>query len=230
MSVGGTASYLDQPGLPPLVAKAVQSARLTDFDNSSRIEQGRLLSVLAGGASASIGETGTGTGVGLAWLVSGRGPRVRVVSVELDERRAALASTVFEGTPDVSVIHGDWTKIYDLGPFDLLVVDGGGGGKNGSPPADVRRLLNPGGSIVIDDFTPMTEWPPMHNDRPDEARLAWLTHPDLISTEIRLAPDLSAIIGTRKPPADPRAPVLHRCPSMGTRVTPVPFGRGGGGG
>lgn len=199
MSVRGTASYLDQPGLPPLVATAARSAREADFGNSCRIEQGRLLSILAGGASASIGETGTGAGVGLAWLVSGRRSGVRVVSVERDERRAALAAELFADVSDTEVVHDDWTRIYDLGPFDLLVVDGGGGGKNGNPGADVRRLLNPGGSIVIDDFTPIREWPPVYQGRPDEARLTWLTHPDLISTEIRLAPDLSAIVGTRKP-------------------------------
>jgi predicted O-methyltransferase YrrM len=198
MSVGGTASYLDQAWLPTLVAKAVESARDADFGNSCRIEQGRLLSVLAGGA-ASIGETGTGAGVGLAWLVSGRRAGIRAVSVERDERRAALAAELFADVPDAEVVHDDWTRIYDLGPFDLLVIDGGGGGKNGGPAADVHRLLNPGGSIVIDDFTPLTEWPPVYEGRADESRLTWLNHPELISTEIRLAPDLSAIIGTRKP-------------------------------
>jgi hypothetical protein len=65
--------------------------------------------------------------------------------------------------------------------------------------ADVRRLLNPGGSVVIDDFTPFTEWPPRHGGELDQARMAWLNHPDLVSAEVRIAPDLATIIGTRKP-------------------------------
>jgi predicted O-methyltransferase YrrM len=142
---------------------------------------------------------GTGLGVGLAWLISGRRPGVRVVSVEREESRATLAAGLFADEPDVEVVHGDWTRIYEHGPFDLLVIDGGGGGKDGGEVADVRRLLNPGGSVVIDDFTPFTEWPPLHAGEPDEARMTWLDHPDLLSTEVRIAPDLAAVIGTRKP-------------------------------
>ena len=56
-----------------------------------------------------------------------------------------------------------------------------------------------GGSVVIDDFTPLTEWPPMHEGRPDSARLSWLEHPALLASEVRLAPDLSTIVGTRRP-------------------------------
>ena len=199
MSPAGTASYLGHEDLPDLVAKAVDLARRLDFAYSCRMEQGRLLSVLAGGAAATIGETGTGTGVGLAWLVAGRRPGVRIVSVEHDDQRAELSADLFADVPDVEVIHGDWTLIYDRGPFDLLVSDGGGGGKQGSPMPDVQRLVKPGGSIVIDDFTPLAQWPPTHDGQPDEARVAWLTHPDLLSTEIKLAADLSAIVGTRRP-------------------------------
>ncbi len=73
-----------------------------------------------------------------------------------------------------------------------------GTGKRGAA-ADPQRLLHPGGSLVIDDFTPLTEWPPMHEGRPDEARLSWLEHPALMAAEVRLAPDLSTIVGTRRP-------------------------------
>jgi hypothetical protein len=52
---------------------------------------------------------------------------------------------------------------------------------------------------VIDDFTPFTEWPPRHGGELDQARMAWLNHPDLVSAEVRIAPDLATIIGTRKP-------------------------------
>ena len=32
----------------------------------------------------------------------------------------------------------------------------------------------------------------------DEARLHWLTHPDLDAAELRLAPDLAALVATRR--------------------------------
>jgi predicted O-methyltransferase YrrM len=199
MSLNGTASYRGQPRLPALVQTAVRVAERQGFTKSCRVEQGRLLAVLAGGAVASIGETGTGLGVGVAWLVSGRRAGVPVVSVECDEQRAALAAGLFADVPDVEIIHGDWTMIYQRGPFDLLITDGGGSGKKGNPAADVRRLLNPGGSIVIDDFIPFTPWPPLLAGQADEVRLFWLNHPDLVSAELRVAPDFSVIIGTRKP-------------------------------
>jgi predicted O-methyltransferase YrrM len=198
LSISGTQSYVGAGPLPPLVAAAVGLADELGFPSSCRIEQGRLLAALAAGATTSIGETGTGCGVGLAWLVTGRRPGVRVVSVERDADRAERTARLFAEVPDVEIVTGDWTVINDHGPFDLLVVDGGGNGKKGGA-ADPERVLRPGGTLVIDDFTPLTQWPPMHDGRPDTARLSWLEHPALLATEVRLASDLSTIVATRRP-------------------------------
>jgi hypothetical protein len=104
----------------------------------------------------------------------------------------------FADVPGVEILHGDWTRINNCGPFDLLVVDGGGNGKRGAA-ADPDKLLRAGGCLVIDDFSPAPAWPPMHNGRPDSARLSWLEHPSLLAAEVRLAPDLSTIVGARRP-------------------------------
>lgn len=201
MSLSGTAAHTTAGPLPPLVARALTAARAHGFPYSCRPEQGRLLHALAGGARGVIGETGTGLGVGLAWLASGAGAGVRLVSVERDPERARAAAAVFADRPGVEVLHGDWRRIEEHGPFDLLVLDGGGQGKTpGDPPADVARLLTPGGTVVVDDFTPATAWPPLHEGRPDQARLHWLTHPALDAVELRLASDLSAVVGTRRLP------------------------------
>ncbi|GGW38734.1 transferase [Streptomyces lucensis JCM 4490] len=198
MSIGGTDAYGGAGGLPPLVRQAVLAARAHGFAASCRPEQGRLLRVLAGGARARIGETGTGLGVGLAWLVSGAAPGVRLYSVERDPGRARAAAAVFAGRPGVTVLGGDWRRIAEHGPYDLLVLDGGGQGKApGDEPADVERLLTPGGTVVVDDFTPATGWPPLHGGEPDRARLHWLEHPALRATELRLAPGLCTVVGTR---------------------------------
>ncbi|WP_204760823.1 hypothetical protein [Lentzea nigeriaca] len=72
MTDSGTAAYDHCADLPPLVAAAVRAARQAGFAHSCLPEQGRLLRTLAGGVGGGvIGETGTGCGVGLAWLVSG---------------------------------------------------------------------------------------------------------------------------------------------------------------
>jgi predicted O-methyltransferase YrrM len=198
LSISGTQSYAGAGPLPPLVSAAVGLADELEFPSSCRVEQGRLLTALAAGAATTIGETGTGCGVGLAWLVTGRRPGVRVVSVERDPQRAERVARLFADVPDLEIVNGDWTLIKERGPFDLLVVDGGGNGKKGAA-ADPEQVLRPGGTIVIDDFTPLKEWPPMHEGRPDATRLSWLEHPALFATEVRLATDLSTIVATRRP-------------------------------
>ncbi|MGW5372307.1 O-methyltransferase [Streptomyces sp. NPDC004009] len=199
MATDGTDAYGGAAGLPPLVRDALAAARAHGFPYSCRPEQGRLLHALAGGAGARIGETGTGLGVGLAWLASGARPGVRLYSVERDAERARLAAAVFADRPAVTVLTGDWRRIAEHGPFDLLVLDGGGQGKApGDEPADVAELLAPDGTVVVDDFTPATGWPPLHEGAVDRARLHWLGHPALRSAELRLAADLSAVVGTRR--------------------------------
>jgi predicted O-methyltransferase YrrM len=195
MSLHGTADHRTATDLPPLVRRALAAAEEHGFAHSCRPEQGRLLRTLAQGAGTAIAETGTGCGVGLAWLATGAAPGVRLLSVERDPARAALAAAVFADQPQVSVVHADWTELYRHGPFDLLVLDGGGQGKADGAAADPARLLAPLGTVVVDDFTPATGWPPLHEGRPDTARLHWLEHPALHAVELRLAADLSAVVG-----------------------------------
>jgi predicted O-methyltransferase YrrM len=202
VSPNGTIAYDAIPDLPPLVERAVGLARQEGFANSCRPEHGRLLFALAAGAGL-IGETGTGCGVGLAWLAAGARPGTRLVSVELDAGRAARAAELFSGLPQVTVIQGDWQQIYPHGPFDLLVLDGGAHGKSGGPPANPDVLLRPGGTLVIDDLTPARAWPPRYAGGVDEARMRWLGYPGLDTAELRLAPDLAAVVATRRFPAEP---------------------------
>ncbi|GLW72044.1 transferase [Kitasatospora phosalacinea] len=202
MSVLGTSAHAatDTAGLPEPVARAVELAIRTGFDQSCRPEHGRLLQALAAGAGPGgrIGETGTGCGVGLGWLLAGRRPGVRVVSVEREAERVAAVRELFADVPDLEVLHGDWTAIHPHGPFDLLVLDGGGNGKQ-TAAADPEQLLTPGGTLVVDDLTPLTTWPPTYRGTPDTGRTVWYDHPALLTTEVRLAPDLSTLLATRRP-------------------------------
>jgi predicted O-methyltransferase YrrM len=200
VSPNGTAAYDSVADLPPLVERAVNLARQEHFACSCRPEHGRLLFALAAGAEV-IGETGTGCGVGLAWLASGARTGARLVSVELEAERADRASALFSGCPQVTVLQGDWQEIYSQGPFDLMALDGGAHGKSGGRSADPDLLLRPGGTLVIDDLTPARDWPPRFAGRVDEARMHWLSYPGLDATELRLAPDLAALVATRRFPA-----------------------------
>lgn len=198
MSLDGTRAHLNGPGdLPPLVERAALTATRLGFPYSCRPEQGRLLHALAAGAER-IGETGTGCGVGLAWLVSGMRSGATAVSVESDAGRAEAAAGLFRPlTPRVTVRHADWTAIASDGPFDLLVLDGGGQGKDGGPAADPVTLLRPGGLLVVDDFTPSQGRSPVYRGRADAARLHWLDHPALRTAEVPLASDLAVLVCTR---------------------------------
>ncbi|MCR6481289.1 class I SAM-dependent methyltransferase [Amycolatopsis sp. OK19-0408] len=181
--------------LPAVVRRAVAAAASTGFGRSCHPAQGRLLRLLAGGVEGGvIGETGTGCGVGLAWLAAGAGPGTTLVSVERDPGRHAAAAEVFDGVPNVTLLLGDWRELAAAAPFDLLALDGGGQGKDTEPPLAPRRWLRPHGTLVMDDFTPMSSWPPVFQGEPDAARLHWLRHPDLLATELRLTPDLATVV------------------------------------
>jgi hypothetical protein len=50
------------------------------------------------------------------------------------------------------------------------------------------------------DLTPAADWPPRFEGEVDQARMCWLTHPALDAAELRLAPDLAALVATRRFP------------------------------
>jgi predicted O-methyltransferase YrrM len=176
--------------VPPLVVRAVALADELAFERSSILEVGRLLHVLAAQRGRTrVGEIGTGTGVGAAWIVSALLPSVPFVTVELDERRAAAAAGLFAGDENVKVLQGDWHELMPPeAPFDLLFYDGG----KQHPEVDgeeVVGLLAPGGTVVMDDLTPgRTEHDPV--------REFWLHHPRLAAIELLTTPQTAAIVAT----------------------------------
>jgi predicted O-methyltransferase YrrM len=198
MAIDGVAAY-ERCGfdVPPIVQAALRRAREIGFASACLPEQGRLLQILARGrAGGRIGETGTGCGVGLAWLASATDSRTTLVSVERDPVLAATAEQLFQDWPNVSVLHADWTAIGEWAPFDLLVLDAGAKVDPGRlDPAD---LLAAHAALVIDDFTPMRMWPPQFAGEVDADRLHWLEHPLLLTTEIRLTASASTLVATRR--------------------------------
>ncbi|MGN6333446.1 MAG: O-methyltransferase [Motilibacteraceae bacterium] len=182
---------------PPLVARALDDSRAKGFSLSCTSEVGRLLAVLAAARPGGrIAESGTGCGVGTAWLHSGLGADATLVTVDRDRDRAEGAQRLFAGDDRVQVLIGDWRLLEQHAPFDLFFCDGGG--KRDDPDA-VVELLAPGGMLVLDDFAPSTSWPPMYEGAVDELRLTYLTHPRLSATQVSAAPDHAVVLGTRRP-------------------------------
>ena len=182
---------------PQLVGRALALARRSRFDRSCTAGVGRLLAVLAGTVrgGGTVGEIGTGCGVGTAWMASALAPDATLVSVELDPARAEAARDLFGPVRGVRVLRGDWHELLAHGPFDLLFADGGGA-KEREPRALVGAL-RPGGMVFLDDLTPRELWPEEWSGKRDLVREYWLNEPDVAATEIRTGPTEAAIIATR---------------------------------
>lgn len=162
---------------------------------SSRSETGRLLAALAASRSGTLGECGTGCGVGAAWLSSGARDGSQIVTAELDAELARAVTGLFADDPRVEVITGDWGALREHGPFSLLFLDVREAKRSGAD--DVADLLGPGGIVVLDDFTPCATWPPMYEGRVDTMRQQWLLDERFTTVEVMVASDASVLIASR---------------------------------
>jgi predicted O-methyltransferase YrrM len=180
-----------------VVARAFDVSRKAGYVSFCRNETGRLLATLAATRSGTMAEFGTGCGVGTAWLRSGlRGDTARIVSAELDPKLADAAAEIFEDDPQVEVVSADWSTLLDKGPFSLLFLDSGKPSAAG--PDRVVELLEEGGIVVLDDFTPCPSWPPIFAGRVDTLREEWLSDERFAAVEVMIASDASVVIATKR--------------------------------
>lgn len=187
---------IDPDAVPERVRRAEEDAAELGFTLGCRPEIGMLLRTLvATKPSGRIAESGTGTGIGTAWMHDGLGSTASLVTVEHDQARAHAAAELFADDPRVVVLHGDWTELRQHGPFNVFFCDGGG---KRDDPDTVISLLAPGGILVLDDFTPSDAWPPTFEGSVDDLRLAYLTDPRLVATEVDLATGATAVLGVRR--------------------------------
>lgn len=176
--------------------RALDLSRRQGFVSSTRNETGRLLAALAATRSGTVAECGTGCGVGSAWLRSGVRGGVRIVTAELDHRLAEAVRTMFEDDHHVEVLQADWTTLREYAPFSLLFLDVREAKQNG--PELITELVEPGGIVVLDDFTPCQSWPPVYQGRVDTTRQQWLTDIGFTTAEVMVAPDAAVLIATRR--------------------------------
>ena len=161
---------------------------------------GRLLQVLASSKpDGRIGEQGTGAGVGTAWLASGLRGNAELISVEIDPIRAQAAANLFAEYPNVEIRTGDWHSMMDSKePYDLLFMDAMPRGDLVPSKWDtVIELVKVGGQMVMDDLTPVEQWPPEWDGIIDVKREFAFANSRVVGTEIRTTPTTSALIVTR---------------------------------
>jgi predicted O-methyltransferase YrrM len=184
------------PELPPLVSAALTLSGRRGFVSSTRTETGRLLAALAASRRGILGELGTGCGVGSAWLRSGAAEGTRIVTAERDPGLARAVAELFADDDAIEVLEADWTALIERGPFSLLFVDAREAKLSGRDV--VAEAVEPGGFVVLDDFTPSAVWPPMYEGRVDTLRQEWLTDPRFTSVEVMVAADAAVILATRR--------------------------------
>ena len=184
------------PEVPAVVARAFDVSRRRGYASFCRNETGRLLATLAATRAGTLAEFGTGCGVGTAWLRSGVREDATILTAELDPTLAEAAGEIFADDAQVEVVSADWSTLVDRGPFSLLFLDA-------REPKDlgasaVVDLVEPGGVVVLDDFTPCSSWPPVYEGRVDVLREDWLTDERFTTVEVMVAPDASVLIATKR--------------------------------
>jgi predicted O-methyltransferase YrrM len=184
------------PDLPDVVRRAFEVSRSSGFAAFCRNETGRLLATLAATRGGTLAELGTGCGVGTAWLRSGLRDGAHLLTAELDAARADRARAIFADDERVEVLGADWSTLRDRGPFSLLFLDSGKPSASG--PDKVVKLVDDGGIVVLDDFTPCSSWPPVYEGRVDVLREQWLTDERFTTVEVMVAPDASVLIATKR--------------------------------
>jgi predicted O-methyltransferase YrrM len=182
--------------LPDLVSRAFDVSRRSGYVSFCRNETGRLLATLAASRTGTLAEFGTGCGVGTAWLRSGIRGDARILSAELDPSLAGKAAEIFEGDGQVEVDAADWSTLRDRGPFSLLFLDAKEPKSSG--PDTVVDLVEPGGIVVLDDFTPCASWPPVFEGKVDVLRERWLTDERFTTVEVMVASDAAVLIATKR--------------------------------
>lgn len=176
---------------PPLVERALALATPRGFMRSCSPEVGALLHVLASRRGVlRAAEIGTGCGVGAAWIVSALAPGVPFFTAEIDPDQAAATRELFSQDEAVTVLTGDWREtLPPEAPFDFLFLDAA----KQRPDLDGKAtlaLLTPGATIMLDDLTP-------GQAGADPVRDFWLSHPDLVATELLVTPESAAIVAVK---------------------------------
>jgi predicted O-methyltransferase YrrM len=184
------------PEIPAVVARAHQLSRRRGFVSSCRNETGRLLASLAASRTGTLAESGTGCGVGSAWLRSGMRDTARLLTAEHDPGLVEAVREMFAGDESVTVLETDWKELAAESPFSLLFLDVREAKRAG--PHTAADLMEPGGLVVLDDFTPSSSWPPMYQGRVDTMRMQWLPDSRFATVEVMVASDASVLIATRR--------------------------------
>lgn len=181
---------------PPLLAAAQALASELNFDFNCSLETGKLLrAAVRSKPGGKVAESGSGCGVGAAWLQAGLDQHARLFTVEKEPELARRTADLFADEPQVQMLCGDWTLLAGHAPFDVFFCDGGG---KRDDPQQVIDLLAPGGVLLLDDFVPSPYWPPRCQGEVDDLRVYYLTHPQLNSSQIQVRDTETCVLAVKR--------------------------------
>jgi predicted O-methyltransferase YrrM len=130
-------------------------------------------------------ELGTAFGEGAAAMAE---TARSVVTIEIDDERAARAAERLAGFANVEALVGDWRDVLGgRGPFGLVFADGGV-----YEWEKILPVVAPGGLIVKDDLTPGRAIDG------DPVREFLLRDPSVCGVEILVTPEMAAIIAVKR--------------------------------
>ncbi|MFG2631739.1 O-methyltransferase [Streptomyces sp. NPDC048473] len=160
----------DRPCFRPAALDGILADAATlGFAMSCEDRTGSLLATLAASKpDGHMAELGTGVGAGAAWLLHGMSSDARLISVEMDSARQAVAAKHLGVDLRISFEAADadnWLDTYTGPPLALAYVDCRPGKFHRLD--DLLDLLEPGGLYVVDDLLPQPTWPSDHRPRVD---------------------------------------------------------------
>ena len=184
--------------LPPHYADILKESMEAGFTMPSDKQTGALLRVLASSKpNSKFLELGTGTGLGITWILDGMDANSSLISIDTngDYQRIARKHLSNEPRLKISEIDGlDFIEREESNKFDLIYADTFPGKYIGFD--HTLRILKHGGIIVLDDMLPQPNWPKDHPPKVERLlreidmlspahysviRLAWYTGHILIS-------------------------------------------------
>jgi len=127
-------------------------------------------------------------------MLSSIAPSVEFISVDNSKDKIELTSKNINHK-QAKFVYGDWKDIIGSGPFQFIFADAAVA--KTVEGESLFGILDIGGLLLMDDFTPEEHFPVEWIGKPDEVREFWLNHPNLATIEIYLTPTSSAILATR---------------------------------
>jgi predicted O-methyltransferase YrrM len=158
---GASMNDIDWLVAPAKLGEILARTREVGFELASEERTGALLRVLAASKPGGrLLELGTGTGVGMAWLLDGMDRDARLITVDRNAELQAIPRAVFAGDPRLEIVTEDGLAFLRRQParsFDLIFADAIAGKYEGL--GETLRLVRRGGLLVVDDLIARKNWP-----------------------------------------------------------------------